>query len=94
MHVCARTRACIRWRLPVQEQRCGGQRPGKRCGRLKEAVARDDGREEETGDVYVVVILRVCTRKISIRDVSTRANEDANVLVVPYFGCAPGKAGE
>lgn len=65
-----------------------------KCGRLKEAVARDDGREEETGDVYVVVILRVCTRKISIRDVSARANEDANVLVVPYFGCAPGKAGE
>lgn len=59
---------------------------------LKEAVARDDGREEETGDVYVVVILRVCTRKISIHDVPARANEDANVLVLPYFGCAPGKA--
>lgn len=32
----------------------------EKCGGLKKAVARDDGREEETGDVYVVVILRVC----------------------------------
>ncbi|EGI64346.1 hypothetical protein G5I_07226 [Acromyrmex echinatior] len=43
------------------------------CG-LKEAVARDDGSEEETGDVHVILILHVC-------------NKHTNVLVSPYFGC-------
>lgn len=31
--------------------------------------------KEETGDVYVFVILNVCARKISIRDASARGYE-------------------
>lgn len=61
-----------------------GRGNGKVWWELKKA--RDDVRKEETGDVYsFVVILRVCTRKISIRNVSAQANENASVLVLPLL---------
>ena len=45
-----------------------------------EAVARGDGWEEETWDVYVILILHVC-------------NKHTNVLVSPYFRCVREEQG-
>lgn len=69
-----------------------GRGNGKVWWGLKKA--RDDVRKEETGDVYsFVVILRVCTRKISIRNVSAQANENASVLVLPLLRVSQGRTG-
>lgn len=67
--MCVRTRTCVRWRLSLQEQRCGGQRPGERSGQSAARVEggcgkRDAGREEETGggrEVCMCVVVSLCT---------------------------------
>lgn len=63
MCIRARTRACIRWRLSLQEQRCGEQRPAEQwrgAVRVKGGCSEMmmERKKQEVADACVVGSLR------------------------------------
>lgn len=97
--MCVRTRTCVRWWLSLQEQRCGGQRPGDAAGEvwrgLREDVARDAGREEEVVERCTCVVVSLYTCISARYCLCLRARRGEYVLVfLPYFGNMSGKGRE